>query len=353
MVARRQLANVVEFLSLILKKRPTAGRFLRKFEVGKRLLLAILVAALSGLFWWAWAGRAVCKKDCLPQIFVIKKGESLGQIAQKLESQGLIRSSFFFQIEAARLRIVRKIQAGDFRLNPGMAPCQIGQELTFGTLDHWITIIEGLRREEIAEKLEAELSGEDSEFSKVEFLKKTVHLEGRLFPDTYLIPKNATAERIISIMTSNFEKKTAGALGKEDLILASLIEREAKQNSDRPIIAGILAKRLQASWPLQVDAAVQYAKAERECSLGGKCDWWPKNLTKNDLKIDSPYNTYLYQGLPPTPICNPGLSSIKAAQNPTETFYWYYLSDRQGEMHYAKTLEEHNKNIQKYLHKAG
>lgn len=318
----------------------------------KLLPVALLVAVLSGLFWWVWAKRPVCQKNCQSQIFVVKKGESLGEIAQRLEAQGLIRSSLFFQIEATRLGVIRKIQAGDFRLNPSTAPSETARLLTHGTLDAWVTIIEGLRREEIAEELVRQLAdgGEDSKFSKEEFLKRTIGLEGRLFPDTYLFPKEATAERIINIMNLNFEKKTAGlSLGEEDLILASLIEREARQENDRPIVAGVLLKRLKASWPLQVDAAVQYAKAEKECVASKTCEWWPKKLTRQDLEIDSPYNTYLYPGLPPAPICSPGLSSIKAAQNPTATDYWYYLSDWQGKMYYAKTLEEHNQNIQKYL----
>jgi len=353
MVVRRWFANVAEFLSLTQKRRAIAGRFLRKFEVSRKLLpVFLLLAVLSGLFWWAWAGRSVCEKNCQPQIFVIKKGEGLSEIAQKLEDQGLVRSSFFFQIEATRLGVVRKIQAGDFRLNSSMMPSEIARLLTHGTLDRWVTIIEGLRREEIAEKLVDQLGGKDSKFSKEEFLEKTIGLEGRLFPDTYLFPKEATAERIISFMNLNFEKKTAGLLLKEeDLILASLIEREVRGANDQPIVAGILLKRLKASWPLQVDAAVQYAKATRQCRGKDGCVWWPKGLTKADLKIDSSYNTYLYQGLPPTPICNPGLSSIKAAASPILTDYWYYLSDREGKMHYAVTLEEHNKNIQKYLGK--
>lgn len=319
--------------------------------MGKKLLLGILLTvALGGLFWWLWAKSPACRQGCQEKIFVIKKGESLGKIAQRLEGQGLVRSSLFFQLEATRLGIVRNIQAGDFRLNPQMTPAQIAEELTHGTLDRWATIIEGLRREEIAKRFEEALSGEDSQFSKEEFLKKTASLEGKLFPDTYLIPKNATTDQVISILSLNFEKKTAGLfLTLEDLILASLIEREVKKTEDRPIVAGILLKRIKASWPLQVDAAVQYAKAERECLSFKDCQWWPQKLTKDDLRIDSPYNTYLYQGLPPAPICNPGLASIKAAKGPVATNYWYYLSDREGEMHYAETIEEHELNIEEYL----
>jgi len=309
------------------------------------------LAVLSGLFWYFWARKPICSQNCKAQIFIVKKGESLAEIAQKLENQKLVRSSVFFQLEATRLGIIRKMQAGNFRLNPEMTPSEIAQELTRGTFDYWITIIEGLRREEIATILAEKLEGEESRFSKQEFLQKTISLEGKLFPDTYLIPKNATASEVVSMLTLNFEKKTAGLfLKEEDLILASLVEREAKNKPDRFIVAGILKKRLNASWPLQVDATVQYAKASKECRVQNtKCQWWPQKLTKDDLKLDSPYNTYLYQGLPPTPICNPSLSSMEAVKNSAETPYWYYLSGENGKMYYAQTLKEHQENIKEYL----
>lgn len=138
---------------------------------------------------------------------------------------------------------------------------------------------------------------------------------------------------------------------EEVLILASIVEREVKFNNDRPIVAGILLKRLEKNWPLQADATVQYAIASAKCKgKSAKCgNWWPKNLTREDLKIKSPYNTYLYPGLPPGPICNPGLAAIEAVLNPVGSEYWFYLSDEEGKMHYAKTAEEHEENISKYL----
>lgn len=318
--------------------------------VKKIFLLFFIVAALGGLFWWFWAKQPVCSKDCPSQFFVIRKGEALGSIAQRLEDQGLIRSSLFFQWEVTRLGFVRRLQAGNFRLNSAMTSSQIVDNLTRGTLDIWITIIEGWRREEIAEKLAESLAGEESNFNPTDFLVQTKGMEGKLFPDTYLISRQASAEKVVATLTSNFEKKTDGLSIKEEaLILASLIEREVASQKDRPIVAGILLKRLENSWPLQVDAAVQFAKANKECSLVSNCRWWSKDLTAQDLKIESPYNTYLHPGLPPGPICNPGLASIKAALNPEETNYWFYLSDPQGEIHYSRNLEEHQANIQKYL----
>lgn len=311
------------------------------------LFVVCCLLFVVGFLWCQWATAPLCQKDCQAEIFVVSKGEGLGEIAQHLEEEKLIRSSVAFQILAIRLGITRKIQAGDFRLNPKMTPGEIAQELTLGTLDRWVTIIEGLRREQIAEKLEE--SGLEK-FSKEEFLGETKNLEGKLFPDTYLIPKDADAKRIVEILTKNFAKKTPSPT-QETLILASIVEREAKHKEDRPIVAGILLKRLEKDWLLQADATIQYAVATAHCSLvTDHCeDWWPKKLTREDLKIKSSYNTYLYPGIPPGPICNPGLAAIEAVLNPVESEYWFYLSDREGNMHYAKTASEHEENIEKYL----
>ncbi|MFZ5365713.1 MAG: endolytic transglycosylase MltG [Patescibacteria group bacterium] len=319
----------------------------------KKVLFFILLSSLFFLLswlWWSWATSPACQKDCQPKIFVVSKGESLGSVSQRLENEKLIRSSVAFQILATSQGITRKIQAGDFRLNPKMAPLEIARELTHGTLDRWVTIIEGLRREQIGQYLASNFQFPDSNFQYEEFLEQTKNLEGKLFPDTYLIPREADAKKIVEILTKNFAKKTPLPT-REVLILASIVEREAKYSQDRPIVAGILLKRLAKNWPLQADATVQYAVGSKKCEgRSEKCeDWWPKNLTREDLKIKSPYNTYLYPGLPPGPICNPGLAAIKAVLDPQSTDYWYYLSDKEGKMHYAKTSEEHQENITKYL----
>ena len=159
-------------------------------------------------------------------------------------------------------------------------------------------------------------------------------------------------------MKNNFDKKystlTKTVLPQNNVVnLASIVEREARLPDDRPVVAGILLKRLENDWPLEVDATLQYAMATRKMENGkwktGSFDFWPKEITADDLELDSPYNTRKYKGLPPTPICNPGLSAIEAVIRPTETEYWFYLSDKEGKMHYAKTIEEHNLNISRYL----
>ena len=145
-------------------------------------------------------------------------------------------------------------------------------------------------------------------------------------------------------MQSTFETETANLnLSRDQVILASLIERETKTDSERPIVAGIMMNRLEVGMALQIDAAVQYA-------VGTSKNWWPI-LTRDDLASSSPYNTYKFAGLPPSPIANAGLSSLMAAANPSKTDYWYYIHGTDGVIRYASTLSEHNENIRKYLGK--
>ena len=289
------------------------------------------------------------RENTATQNFIIQPGEGLIKITQKLEEVKLIRNRLVFFIIVKKLGIEKNIQAGDYRLSQSMNAEEIAKTLTHGTVESWITVIEGWRKEEIAEALTKKFN-----ISEVEFNKKAP--EGFLFPDTYLIPNDASAETTIKIMTNNFNKKftpelhqKAEKLGLSEqatVTLASLVEREAKFNEDRPIVASILLRRLNEGVPLQVDATVQYA-------LGYQDDektWWKKHLTNADLQKVSFYNTYSNKGLPPGPICNPGAASIQAVTNANpEIPYLFYVSDKKGRLHFAKTLEEHTVNIEKYL----
>jgi len=311
-------------------------------------ILFLLIITFSYLF-YKQAIKPVDKNSKETKIFVIQRGESLKSIIDNLYRQNLIRNRLAFYLLIKKLGFEKKIQAGDFRLSPAMDAETIAKTLTKGTLDIWVTIIEGLRKEEIAQVINQNFFIPESEFLK--YAK-----EGYLFPDTYLIPKDATAEAIVKILVNNFYRRFNDNLRKkakekslteeEVIIIASLVEREAKYDEDRKKVASIILKRLKNDWPLQVDATVQYALGYQPHEK----TWWKKNLTKEDLEIDSPYNTYKNKGLPPTPICNPGLASIKAVIDANEnTPYWFYLSDKNGKIHYSKTLEEHNKNIKKFL----
>lgn len=322
--------------------------------------LLFLVAIIAGFFWWHWANLAVSPPAGGPsatsKTFIVKKGESLSSVAFRLQKAGLIRHSLAFKLIVLSQGLSGQIQAGSFSLKASLSPKEIAYTLTYGTNDIWLTFPEGWRKEEFAQRLSANLVN----FNSSQFLQLASGHEGELFPDTYLISKEASPAAVFNLLFNNFQKKfdeelesflsRLGLTKKEALILASLVEREAKTNQDRPMVAGILIKRLKADWPLQIDATLQYALANSKLQTPNTKleDWWP-TLTAADKKINSPYNTYKYKGFPPTPICNPGLASIEAVIYPKETDYWFYLSDVSGKIHYAKTTEEHNENIRQYL----
>lgn len=221
-----------------------------------------------------------------------------------------------------------------------------------------VTIPEGYTVKQIANLLEKKGLGSADQFVKAtttwsgdeEFLKtrtKKNSLEGYLFPDTYRINKGTPAEDIISMMLNNFERRLAPLQTQisankrslnEIIILASLVEDEARTETNRKLVAQVLLNRLAKPMRLDVDATVRYLT-----------DNWTKPITKADLAINSPYNTRKVSGLPPTPICNPSLMSIKAVLSPSPTNALYYLTDKDGVMHYANTLDQHNANKAKYL----
>jgi UPF0755 protein len=323
----------------------------RVSRISTRIAIFLLVVALAVgavALWWNDAIGPADPSDVEPVIFVVPTGESVRSVASRLAAENLVRSPTGFYVLVKVMGIEREVQAGDFRLNRAMSATEIAQELTHGSLDVWVTTLEGWRVEEIANKLARELNIPEQLF--LDHAR-----EGYMFPDTYLIPRDATPAAVAQIFFDTFTTRvtdemraSAAAVGlsfEEAVILASIVEREGRTDQDRPVIAGILLKRLKADWPLQADATLQYA-------LGYQLEektWWKQGLTLQDKAVESEYNTYAHTGLPPSPIANPGLASIKAVLNPQETDFWYYLHDPAGGVHYARTLEEHNENISRYL----
>jgi len=315
----------------------------------KILVCWFFVISLTVAFYF-WNLRSVGFGE--EQSFVITQGESVNSIANRLHKKGLIKNKLVFMIYLRVTGQIDKVQSGLFQLSPENSIREIVDVLKSGREDFWVTLLEGWRREQMAEELAEKLN-----FTKTEFLDASKELEGYLFPDTYLLPLNASASEVVNILTKNFYKKLVSVFDgdleftqEQIVILASLLEREANSGQDLPIIAGILIKRWKSQWPLQIDATIQYLKGSRVCvSIKEEgCNWWP-SIAKEDLSLDSSYNTYLYKGLPPSPICNPSLSAIKAVVDYQPSEYWFYLSDINGKIHYARTIEEHNKNIDFYL----
>lgn len=309
------------------------------------IIVSILILGLATL-WWQKGTAALNPNDKKSVIFVIAPGQGIREIANNLRKEGLINDPIVFFLLVKKLGIDNKIQAGDFRLSPSMSADEVAQTLTHGTLDVWITIPEGKRAAEIADILKEKLPT-----YKTTWKQELEKHEGYLFPDTYLIPKDADITLVVSIMNKNFENKFSDIntnntrFTQEEIVtIASLIEREAKYAEDRPLVASVIINRLTIGMKLDIDATIQYALGYQPQQK----TWWKRSLTKEDIAFSSPYNTYLNPGLPPTPIANPGLSSLRAVVNPVKTKYLYYISDSSGRNHYAETYEQHNANIKKY-----
>jgi UPF0755 protein len=225
-----------------------------------------------------------------------------------------------------------RLQAGSFQLSASLSTPEIITKLSSGgTKDYWLKIIDGSRVEEITPRF-------------------PLSLEGYLFPDSYLIPEHYDQSQILDLIKQNFDKKFAQAkvdsaskLSDSEIVtFASILEREGRTLDTKQKIAGVLLNRLNIGMALQIDATVQYARDQFK-----KEYWLP--VIPADLKIKSPYNTYLNPGLPPSPICNPGYNSLYAAFHPIDSDYLYYITDPHGAIHFAKTLDEHNTNVAKYL----
>jgi UPF0755 protein len=316
---------------------------MRKFSIV--IILAAVIFVFVSL-WWNNGLSAVDSHDKSQKFFVIPKGTAIRTVGNELKSQKLIKDPVVFFIYIKLNNLDHDIQAGSYRLSSSMSLPQIMETLGHGTVDIWVTIPEGLRSEEIAAILK-----ESIPTYKPEWIERLSSEKGYLFPDTYLIPRDATIDSIITLLENNFYKKvmTVG-LTKDSPHLnkivteASLIEREAKFEEDRPYVASVLENRLAIGMALQIDATVQYVTGYNQTTK----KWW-NQPAPYQLKVSSPYNTYINTGLPPAPICNPGLSAIQAAVNPKDTNYIYYVNDSKGKLHFAENLSDHNKNIQKYL----
>jgi len=293
--------------------------------------------------------------------FTIEKGQGASQISRALKDQGMIKHSSMFRVYALITGRAEKLQAGQYELFPSMSIAKLVKKFSRGDVKkEKITILEGWDLRNIGDYFESLGICSKDEFlvlAKKDFSQDLAILEdkpsdstieGYLFPDTYEISLDIGAEDIIKKILGNFDKKLTIELEKEilrqkktvfDIItMASLIENEVKSMEDKKIVSGLLWKRIKIGMPLQVDATVLYLTKEED-----------REVTYDDLKIDSPYNTYKYYGLPKGPISNPGLDSIVAAIYPTETNYLYYLTGLNGKTFFSKTFAEHAAAIRKYL----
>lgn len=312
----------------------------------KKLIWVIVIIAVAIFFAKSrWDGQFTpVSSDTTTKVFVIAKGSGVSEIAKKLRQENLIKSELAFKIYVKQSNFTNKLQAGSYKLSSSMSVKELVGNLQTGSEDIWVTLIEGWRVEEMADELNSKFKIQKSKFMD---LAK----EGYMFPDTYLFPKEATVEYIVDTLRKTFDSRFSaelkskirqqGLTEEQGVILASIVEREARSDKVRTEVASILLKRFKIDMGLNADATIQYI-------LGKQADggWWKRNLSRDDLKINSAYNTYLHRGLPPKPICNPSLSSLEAVANAdSSTPYLYYYHDSKGNSYYGKTLEEHLQNV--------
>lgn len=279
--------------------------------------------------------------------FVIPLETRQEDIISRLKKEGFIRSKVMFSFILGAIKFPGTVEPGSYMLSRRNFAWQTADLLLNKPYQKWIILVPGLRVEQVAERLSKKFNWDENKTK--DFLLNA--REGYMFPDTYLLNVDYSGREAAQKMISNFNEKFDAQL-QNDLFsqnvrndtaikIASLIERESGSDNDKALIAGIIWNRLNINMKLQIDAATQYI-------IGSAKDWWP-HVKPSDHKIDSPYNTYIYKGLPPSPIANPGLASIKAAVYPQDSECFYYLHDYGKNIHCSITYEEHLENIETYL----
>ena len=324
------------------------------------IIIVIIVSVLGIFFFVHYRAYNTTSHNITDQVFVVSEGDDIFVIGKKLTDEKLVENRLYFYYYAWKNKLRGKFRADNYMIAPNSTISDIvykftttGEALVKKEKDVKVTFPEGWTIKKMTERLNANgLPGDafydlaenpnDELYAEFAFLKEGASLEGFLFPDTYFFLKTATAEDIIVKMLENFDKKVdqdyrdlitlRGETLYDVLIFASVIEGEVPSDADRSIVAGVFKNRLDIGMALQSDATIDFIKGFPEIKH-----------TQADIKIDSPYNTYLYPGLPPGPINNPSLASIDAALAPADTEYMYFLNNAEtGETVFSRSLDEHN-----------
>jgi UPF0755 protein len=328
-------------------------------KTAKWILFAFLLLVLLWGSWFSFKFASTPKGPSEVVTFEITGGETVRDIARNLEDQSLIRSDSAFVLGYTLFYSGQSLKAGEYTIELPISPKNILLVLKEGKVKLYpITIPEGLTRREIARHLESTLSIAYEEFLKAsdnislvaDLDPEARNLEGYLFPETYSFPKNPDAEAIGTAMIVQFRKvfdetwiKRAKELDRtirEIIILASLIEKETSRPEERGLISGVFHNRLRIGMKLDCDPTIIYALKEEGLFKG--------RLRTRDLMLDTPYNTYLYGGLPPGPIANPGKGSLEAALFPEDVDYLYFVSKNDGSHHFSRSFREHQNAVNKY-----
>ena len=331
------------------------------------LIIIFMIAIAASALWFVFGSLGQCADpDGETVVFVVEKGENLSSIAERLERQHLIKSALYLRILAKLDKSENSFKSGQYSLSAAMTPRQIQNLIVAGTgINIKVTIPEGISLARIAAILEESdivkaqdfiAAAQDKEILDQYFIPAK-SAQGYIFPESYLFQKGLTAKKVLSAMLDTFYDKLDECspgwrnLSPEEIynkvILASIVEREYRRPEEAPLIASVFFNRLENNIALSSCATIEYIITD----IQGKKH--PEFITYDDLKIASPYNTYLNRGLPPTPICNPGSVSLEAAFNPPETDYLYFLlkDPETGEHYFSKRFAEHNNARVLYLKK--
>jgi len=323
------------------------------------LLGALLAAGGGGL--WAWRELHLpgpAAQAAAP--FIVQPGESAGRILQHLESEGRIRSALLARAYFEWGMGAADLLAGEYAIDPALSTVEILEKLRRGEVRTVaVTLVEGLTVEETAQAIAAAGLGEigrlRAEFASPDRIadldRSATDLEGYLFPDTYRFARGAAEREVADMLAAAFRRqyetrvrplRSAGDARplRELVILASLVEKEAQLDAERPLIAAVYANRLRRGIGLYADPTIIHA-----LKLLGR---WDGNLRKSDLRMDSPWNTYRVPGLPPGPICSAGLASLEAAAQPADVAFLYFVSRNDGSHVFAASLTEHNRNVERW-----
>ncbi len=319
-------------------------------------LLVILILLAGFAFWMVttpYGPRGETFVDIAPHT-------STGAMGATLEQKGVIRNRYGFELlrALAAVRGTKSLKAGEYRFDHPVPMTEVYDKIARGEVyTVSLTIPEGYNIFDIAQAVENAGLGKRDEFLAAErkhteliaeWTAKSAHepesLEGYLFPDTYHFAHHTTPEQMLAAMVKRFRVEAAvvGLSGDVPRVvtMASLVEKEVRQDNERPLVAGVFANRLAKGMTLATDPTVIYAALLE--------NRWRGTIYASDLKSDSPYNTYVHTGLPPGPICNPGVAALKAAISPAKTEYLYFVSDAAGHSRFAATLKEHNNNVTAY-----
>lgn len=281
----------------------------------------------------------------LNQLVTIEQGFSASEAADALAEQGVVRSSDLLYLAIILFHDPEGIKAGSFAFREPLNVFAVARRITDDDPEIEnvsLTFYEGMSVVKYAAIAEEGLIDFDSEH----FVNKGLSFEGFLFPDTYYLPYEFTADDLIALLNETYHSETRALFARNDtglpeyeiVTIASLLEREGNEEENMRTIAGILFNRLELGMPLQLDASIEYV-LDKPINM----------LTPEDLTIDSPYNTYLNRGLPPTPIGNPGIQAIAAVMDPIDSNYLYYITGNDGNFYYAETYDAHLDNIERYL----